>query len=193
MKDISYKTIKVTVFGGSKPVPGDPEYENATKLGTLLGSVGCTVLTGGYIGTMEAVSKGAALSGGHVVGVTCDEIESWRQVAPNQWIMEERRYPKLRQRLYALIEGCDIALVLPGGIGTLAEAAVMWSQVQTGASDPRPIVFIGSGWKKTMKAFFESLGEYVSAADRQWLHFSENVNQSYQLLQQLYPQLGSGK
>jgi len=179
------KSIHVTVFGGSKPLPGTPAYENAFKLGNYLGSGGYTVLTGGYIGTMEAVSRGAALAGGHVIGVTCDEIESWRPVAPNSWIMEERRYPTLRKRLYELIEGCDIAMALPGGIGTLAEVAVMWSQLQTGASAPRPIILIGRGWKKTLAVFFDSLGEYISVKDREWLHFSNRVDTAYQLLQTL--------
>ena len=61
---------RVTVFGGSRTEPGDQDYQQAYFLGELLGKAGYTVLTGGYIGSMEAVSRGAAESGGHVVG--CD-------------------------------------------------------------------------------------------------------------------------
>ncbi len=135
------KSLRVTVFGGSHPKPGDPAYEQALILGKLLGSAGYTVLTGGYMGTMEAVSRGAAESGGHVIGVTCDEIESWRPVEPNPWVMDQIRYPTLRKRLYALIEECDAAIALPGGIGTLAEIATMWSQMQVFATSPRPLIF----------------------------------------------------
>ena len=49
-------------------------YAEALALGELLAQRGHTVLTGGYMGTMEAVSDGAAAAGGHVIGVTCDEI-----------------------------------------------------------------------------------------------------------------------
>ena len=70
----------VTVFGGASPT--EPDYNAALRLGKLLGQAGCSVLTGGYIGTMEAVSRGAAESGGHVIGVTCEEIEAWRKVSP---------------------------------------------------------------------------------------------------------------
>ena len=31
---------------------------------------------------MEAVSRGANEAGGHVIGVTCEDIEAWRQVKP---------------------------------------------------------------------------------------------------------------
>ncbi len=65
------KNLKVTVFGGASPKAGEPAYENAMQLGQLLAQAGFTVMTGAYSGTMEAVSRGAADAGGHVVGMTC--------------------------------------------------------------------------------------------------------------------------
>ncbi|MBS1250241.1 MAG: Cytokinin riboside 5'-monophosphate phosphoribohydrolase [Chloroflexi bacterium] len=170
------ESLQVTVFGGSKPQAGEPAYEQAQKLGRLLASSGYTVLTGGYIGTMEAVSRGAAEAGGHVIGVTCDEIEAWRPVKPNRWVDEEMRYPTLRERLYALIDSCDAAMALPGGIGTLAEVAVAWSQLQTHASEPRPLILIGEGWENIFATFYENLGEYVADPDRRWLQFAPDID-----------------
>lgn len=179
------KTHRITVFGGSKPTPGEPAYEEALQLGRLLGRAGFTVLTGGYIGTMEAVSRGVAEAGGHVIGVTCDEIEAWRPVLPNPWVQEEMRYPTLRQRLYALIDNCDAALALPGGIGTLAEIAIMWSQLQTGAAAPRPLILIGAGWQATLEAFYDTLGEYTAEKHRHLLTLAPNVETAFQILQPL--------
>jgi len=179
--------MKITVFGGSKPKLGEPAYNDAFYLGQLLGSQGYSVLTGGYIGTMEAVSRGAAEAGGQVIGVTCDEIESWRPVSPNRWVMEEMRFPTLRQRMYALIEECDAAMALPGGIGTLAEAATMWSQLQTGATAPRPLILIGSGWQKTFQVLFESLEEYIAEKDHHLLSFAPDIETSFNTLQRLAP------
>ena len=157
----SENRIRVTVFGGSSPRPGEPAYEDAYRLGELLGSAGYTVLTGGYIGTMEAVSRGTAESGGEVIGVTCDEIEAWRPTKPNSWVQHERRFPTMKQRLYALIDECDAAIALPGGIGTLAEIAVMWSQMQVSISKVRPLILVGEGWRLSMQALFDHLGEYI--------------------------------
>lgn len=89
--------MNVTVFGGSQPMPGDPAYQEAMNLGSLLAQSGHTVLTGGYIGTMEAVSRGASEAGGHVIGVTCDEIEIWRPTRANPWVKEEWHYKTLRE------------------------------------------------------------------------------------------------
>jgi uncharacterized protein (TIGR00730 family) len=175
--------IKISVFGGSQPKPGDAAYDEALGLGKLLAEAGFTVLTGGYIGTMEAVSRGAAEAGGHVIGVTCDQIEAWRPVAPNAWVMEEMRFETMRQRLFGLIEECEAALALPGGIGTLAEISVMWSHLQTGAIPPRPLILIGEGWKNTIETFYLKLDEYITETDRNWLELAIDVEQAVQLLQ----------
>jgi len=50
-------------------------------------------------GTMEAVSRGAAEAGGHVIGVTCEDIEKWRPIGANAWVKEEWRKKTLTERL----------------------------------------------------------------------------------------------
>ena len=156
----------ITVFGGSLPVPGSTPYEDAQRLGLLLASSGYAVQTGGYIGTMEAVSRGAAEAGGHVIGVTCDEIENWRPVAPNSWVKEEKRCPTLRERLYVLIDECDGAIALPGGIGTFTEIVLTWAQLQIQPEDQKPLILIGNGWQETLGTFKTGLGEYIPVADQ---------------------------
>ena len=175
--------MRVTVFGGSQPKLGEEPYQQAQRLGELIGTAGYTVLTGGYIGTMEAVSRGAFEAGGHVIGVTCDEIESWRPVAPNPWVQEEIRFPTLRQRLYALIDECDVAMALPGGIGTLTEIATMWSQMQTGISPRRPLILIGAGWEAVIDTFIGCMGVYTADKYRQMISFAPDVESAFLLLQ----------
>jgi uncharacterized protein (TIGR00730 family) len=167
---------RVTVFGGS--TPGERDYQQALDLGELLGKAGYTVLTGGYIGTMEAVSRGAAENGGHVIGVTCDEIEAWRAVAPNRWVMEEIRFPTIRERLLALIDNCDAAVALPGGVGTLTEISFMWNLLLTNAIPPRPLIVVGDGWQQTFERFLGSLGGFVPKPHRRWLIFTQDIHQA---------------
>jgi hypothetical protein len=177
--------MKISVFGSSHPKPGDLAYEEALRLGRLLGSNGHTVLTGGYIGTMEAVSRGAASTGALVIGVTCDQIEAWRPVRPNPWVMEERRYPTLPERVIALIEGCDAAFGLPGGPGTLTEIAMMWNLLITDSITPRPLILIGVGWYDTFDTLLSRLGEYIPENQRRWLTFAPDIRTGYQLLNEL--------
>ena len=156
----------ITVFGGSLPKPGSQAYQDAQRLGSLLASMGFAVQTGGYIGTMEAISRGASEAGGHVIGVTCDEIESWRPVAPNQWVKEQKRCSTLRERLYRLIDECEAAIALPGGIGTLAEVALTWAELQIHPDIQKPLILVGLGWEETLGSFKTELGEYIPAADQ---------------------------
>ena len=169
---------RVTVFGGSSPKPGETAYEEAQRLGKLLGLAGYTVLTGGYIGTMEAVSRGAAETGAKVIGVTCEEIEAWRAVGANQWVMEEMRFSTLRERLFALIDASDAAIALPGGPGTLAEISLMWNQMIINSIPPRLLILVGTGWKTTFETFFNLQGDYIPAPQRKMLEFSSDIDQA---------------
>ena len=172
---------RVTVFGGASPLPGSSAYQEALWLGKQLASAGCTVLTGGYIGTMEAVSRGAAEAGGHVIGVTCDDIERWRPIKANRWVQEEIHFETLSQRLMGLIENCDAAIALSGGPGTLAEVAMMWNLLQTNGTHPRPLILVGEGWQAVIGQFLASFDAYVPEKHRAWLILVDTVEEAVHL------------
>ncbi len=167
--------MNVSVFGGSQPQEGSAAYEQARELGRLLAERHHTVLTGGYIGTMEAVSRGASEAGGHVIGVTCVQIEKWRAIGANKWVKEELRKESLLDRLQALIEGCDAALALPGGPGTLTEISLMWNMMIIGALEKRPLILIGERWQAVFSRFFEELGSYSPPNQRGLLRFASDT------------------
>lgn len=180
---------KVTVFGGAKPQPGDVAYQEAYNLGNLLAKAGWSVLTGGYIGTMEAVSRGASEAGGHVIGITCDEIEKWRPMAPNRWVKEEWRFPSLNERMQKLIDGCDAAIALPGGVGTLAEIVMMWNQLIIAAITPRPLVIIGLNWKRVFDQLLDSQGIYIPEKDQKWLCFVNDIQSAVQGVEKIWSKI----
>ncbi len=156
----------ISVFGGSSPMPGTAAYEQARRLGGLLARAGYAVATGGYMGTMEAASRGAAEAGGHVIGVTCEAIERWRKTGANPWVKEEIKYPTLRERLYHLVEHCHAAISLPGGVGTLSEIALTWSLMQTREIPAKPLVLVGPLWADTFQAFLRASQSYIRETDR---------------------------
>ena len=175
--------MNITIFGGAQPQPNSPAYEEARLLGELLAQRGHTVLTGGYIGTMEAVSRGASEAGGHVIGVTCEDIEAWRAVSPNQWVKEERRSKTLIGRLQALVEGCEAAIALPGGVGTLAEISLMWNLMIVESIHRRPLILVGRGWQSTFDQFHTSFKTYMPVHQRDQLHFAQDVQTAVKMLE----------
>ena len=176
--------MNVTVFGGSQPPRDSAAYLQAVELGKLLAEAGHAVLTGGYIGTMEAVSRGANEAGGHVIGVTCLEIERWRGVGANPWVKEERKFETLRQRLDGLIDGCDAAIALPGGPGTLTEISLMWNLMIVDAMPRKPLILIGPGWRSVMERLFEQFPTNIPISQRELLSFAPDIPAAVEMLNQ---------
>ena len=175
--------MRISVFGGSQPKEGDAAYAEAMEIGKMLAERGHTVLTGGYIGTMEAVSRGAHEAGGHVIGVTCEDIEAWRQIKPNSWMKEEIRKKTLVERLHTLIHESDAAFALPGGAGTLTEISLMWNLMIVESLHRRPLILIGDGWQSVFDQFFLGLNAYVPAHQREILSFAKDAQTAMQLLE----------
>jgi uncharacterized protein (TIGR00730 family) len=174
--------MNITIFGGSQPKPGSPAYLQACELGKLLALAGHTVLTGGYMGCMEAASRGANEAGGHVIGVTCADIEAWRGTRANPWVKEERRFATLQERLNELVLACDAAIALPGGPGTLTEIAMTWNLMIVASIPPKPLILIGAEWRGLMESFYHSFEAYIPPHQRVFLHFAAGIREALDLL-----------
>ncbi|MBC8446372.1 MAG: LOG family protein [Chloroflexi bacterium] len=140
----------ISVFGGSRVLEGSAAYREAYELGRQLALAGYGVANGGYEGTMEALSRGAAEAGGHVIGATSDLFNPSQ---PTPWLTEERRTPDLYTRLQTLISLGDGFIALSGGIGTLSEVTLVWSLLQVGQISPRPLILLGSNWHGVVDGF----------------------------------------
>ncbi len=139
----------VAVFGSSRTIPGSQEWSNAESLGQQLASAGHTVATGGYSGTMEAISKGARAGGGQVVGVTADCLFPHRG-GPNRFVTVIRDHPTIASRIRDLVDTSDAAIVLPGSIGTATELLVAWNRVYIDSLRglPKwPLIAVGQPWR----------------------------------------------
>ena len=175
--------MRISVFGGSQPREASTAYAEAQQLGRLLAERGHIVLTGGYIGVMEAVSRGAREAGGHVIGVTSEDIEAWRPIKANAWVMEELRVKTLMERSHTLIHESDAALALPGGAGTLAEISVMWNLMIVESLHRRPLILIGDGWQSVFDQFFQGFETYMPVHQREILRFAKDIQTAMGMLE----------
>jgi len=177
--------MNISIFGGSQPKPGSPAYEQAYELGKLLALGGHTVLTGGYMGSMEAASRGANEAGGHVIGVTCADIEAWRDSRANAWVKEERRFATLQDRLNELILACDVAIALPGGPGTLAEIALTWNLMIVHSIPRKPLILVGEEWKNVLETFLREFAGYTYHDQENLITFAGTVQEASELVSKL--------
>lgn len=144
----------VTVFGSSQGEAGDPDYDQAVELGRLLATAGFGVATGGYDGSMVAVSSGAHAAGGPVAGVTAPDVFPHREL-PNRFVQEHIRANSLTQRIHELVDIADACIALPGSIGTFTELMVAWNLAfvaRFSDTPPQPVVAVGSLWGELITA-----------------------------------------
>jgi len=143
----------VTIFGSSKPFPGEEEYENAYKLGKLLGDAGLNICSGGFQGIMDAVSKGAHDAGTKAIGVTVNLYNA----KPSKYLSEEIVCATLFNRLENLINKGDAYIILPGGTGTLLELSLVWEYFNKGITTLKPFACVGEMWNKLSKIIDERM------------------------------------
>jgi uncharacterized protein (TIGR00730 family) len=143
-------SIIVTVFGGARVAADTQLYQDSLLLGRLLGEAGYVVATGGYTGTMEAVLRGAAEAGAHTLGYTCATFEASSE--PNGWVKEERKTPTLTARIQRMADESDAFVVVHGGLGTLAELALVWNMILAHETRPRPFVVVGPEWLQVIES-----------------------------------------
>ncbi len=132
----------ITVFGSSRPSPGDGEYLLAQDLGHRLAEAGFVVCNGGYGGTMEASARGAKEAGGHTIGVIASAFPG----TANPWIDTVLEKESLIDRMLTLIRTGNGYAILKGGTGTLLELAAVWEFMNKQMMAATPIVIVGRFW-----------------------------------------------
>lgn len=171
--------LTIAVFGASRSTPGDRYYEEARLCGRLLAESGYRVATGGYAGTMEAVSMGAREASGEVLGVTAPQVFLDRSNA-NAYVTEERPEPTLTTRIGSLVEQTDGAIALWGSLGTAAELIVAWNVSyvsQFSSISRKPLIAVGEPWA-TLVPHLES----ALATDAGLVTLAEDVDNAIGLL-----------
>ncbi len=150
----------IAVFGASMSAPGDGYYEEGRECGRLLAEAGFAVATGGYGGTMEAVSQGATQAGGEAIGVTVPGVFPNRK-GPNTHVTTETRSRSLVARIDELTRSTDGSIVLWGSLGTATELLVAWNLAFVAPFSglrPKPVIAVGEPWVSLVPYLVETLG-----------------------------------
>ena len=132
----------ITVFGSSRPLEGEPDYEDSRALGRALAERGFAICSGGYGGVMAGVSRGSKEAGGKTYGVTADFFSA----KVNAWVDVEVRVATWQDRLFELIRLADGFVACKGGTGTLVELAVVWEMLNKSVIAAKPFAVLGDFW-----------------------------------------------
>jgi len=145
-------------------------------MGRLLAEAGFTICTGGYLGIMEAASRGAREAGGRVFGIVMNQFKS----EPNRYLTDKVATNHFYDRLQNLITRSVGFVAFKGGMGTVTEVSLVWNKLQTRVLERRPIVLIGDCWKGVVAAWQENL--VVSADDVALLSFADDAEQACRII-----------
>lgn len=166
----------ITIFGGSKCDESSEEYRQAKELGGKLAEAGFTICTGGYLGIMEAASRGAREKGGRVFGIVMNQFKS----EPNRYLTDKVASDHFYDRLQNLITRSVGFVALRGGMGTVTEISLVWNKMQTRVLEKRPLVLLGDCWKEVVKSLQENL--VVSDTDVSLLDFASNAEEAAKII-----------
>ena len=166
----------VTIFGGSKCGPSSEEYGEAVEVGRRLAKAGFTICTGGYLGIMEAASRGARENGGRVFGIVMNQFKS----EPNRYLTDKVATDHFYDRLQNLITRSVGFVALRGGMGTVTEISLVWNKLQTGVLERRPLVLVGDAWRQVVRAWQEYL--VVSDEDVALLDFAGDAKTASEII-----------
>ena len=140
---------RICVFGSYKK-QDEKTSRSIINLGKLLAEKGFEVVSGGFGGAMEDVSRGAKSSGGKTIGVTYYK-RSDSSKRPNKYIEKEIKTNNIFERIKVMMDLSDAFIVLPGGTGTLLELAACLEYINKGLMKPKPIVMLGDYWKNALE------------------------------------------
>jgi uncharacterized protein (TIGR00725 family) len=166
----------VTIFGGSRCDESCPEYGQARRVGELLAEAGYTICTGGYLGVMEAASRGAREKGGRVLGIVMNQFKA----EPNRYLTDKVATSHFYERLQHLITRSVGFIALRGGMGTVTEVSLVWNKLQTRVIEPRPLVLLGECWPPIVEAWRQHL--VLSETDMGVLDFAQTPEQAVKVI-----------
>jgi uncharacterized protein (TIGR00730 family) len=146
-EDLAHITNGVSVFGSARTPPDHPEYKAAQETGALLARAGCTVITGGGPGIMEAANRGAFEAGGASVG--CN-IELPHEQSSNPYLTLSLKFKYFFVRKTMFVKYSNAFIIFPGGFGTLDELFEALTLIQTHKIHNFPVVLYGSKYWQEM-------------------------------------------
>jgi uncharacterized protein (TIGR00730 family) len=138
----------------------------ARRMGETLARRGLTLIYGGgRTGLMGALADGVLESGGHVIGVIVESMNTPALAHPGVTRMEVT--PLIHQRKARMYELADAYIALPGGYGTLDELfeTLTWAQIGVHA---KPVGLLN------VSGYFDPLLAMLDRAEKEGFVFPEH-------------------
>ena len=160
----------VSIFGSARVEPGDPYYDAVKDLAKALAEMDCNIITGGGPGMMQAANEGAAkVDTGNLERSVGIGIELPFEQGANPFVKSAYEHKTFFTRLHHFVLASDAFVVVPGGIGTVLEAMMVWQLLQVRHVTDVPLIFVGEMWKELVdwarKFMLDERGQLTNPED----------------------------
>lgn len=173
---------KVAIFGSARTLSDDPLYDQTRRFAAAMADQHWMVITGAGPGIMSAGIEGAGVENSFGVSIRLPF-----EAATSQFIADDPKLINFRyfftRKLSFVKESHGFAL-LPGGFGTLDETFELLTLVQTGKSQPAPIVLLevpGGTYWASFRSFLErelSKRQLISPNDLSLVKITDDVDEA---------------
>lgn len=165
---------EVTFFGSGRLAEDSPYYQEAYKLGKMLGQAGYTVITGGGPGIMEAANRGAYEAGAESVGLN---IQLPYEQRTNPYVKKGIGFHYFFTRKFMLSASAQAYVFFPGGFGTVDEMTELVTLQQTKKMEKVPIILIGKKfWQPFLDWIAKTVYGEIEAIDKEDLKIYTLIN-----------------
>lgn len=132
--------MKILVFCSANSDIDAGYFKATDEFGRWIGSHGHSLVFGGCnLGLMECVAKAVREAGGLTIGVVPSIIERGGKASPNMDVCIP--CDNLSDRKDLMLARCDVAVALPGGLGTLDEVFTMAASATIGYHH-KPVILL---------------------------------------------------
>jgi len=139
--------FRVTIFGSARIASDHWVYAAVRDLAAELARMGCGIVTGGGPGLMQAANEGAALAGPEAQARSIRiRVHLPFEQEVNAFVGEAYAHRTFFSRLHHFVLVSDAFVVVPGGIGTVLELAMIWQLLQVRKLNRTPLILIGRMW-----------------------------------------------
>ncbi len=150
---------KVAIFGSARTPPDHPDYAAARTFGELMAAKQWMAITGAGDGIMKAGHEGPKREASFGLSIRLPFETNANTVIEGDPKLINFRYFFTRKLMF--LSHADAVAVFPGGFGTMDELFEALTLVQTGKSNPAPIVLVegagGTYWQQWDRNIRESL------------------------------------
>lgn len=187
--ELKKRDFRVAIFGSARVKKGDQVYKDVFHLAMLIGRRGYDIVTGGGPGLMEAANSGHAagdkLRKADSIGLT---IKLPGKQSTNRYVELREDFTQFSKRLDEFMKLANVIVVTEGGLGTLLEFAFTWQLLQVRHMDYKPIILIGTMWKKLIDWIkkYSLKKKLMSPQDFIFIHIAKNNSAAIKIIEKFY-------